>query len=83
MCKKAECFVHYSFVRSDKELMVLDIQGCDYYLFDPEVATKESFSDGEFLFCTGNLSTNAITNFSSSVCNDYCNLLGLTQLQQS
>ena len=40
-------------------MMVLDIQGSGYTytLFDPEVASKEASSDGEYLFCTGNLHT--------------------------
>lgn len=48
VCNKAECLAHYSFERSNKEVMVVDIQGCDYLLFDPEVASKELKSDEEF-----------------------------------
>ena len=81
ICQKAQCFVHYTFARSEQPLMVLDIQGCGYTLFDPEVATKESSSEGEFLFCTGNLSTNAIHSFClSHTCNHFCTLLGLKKL---
>jgi hypothetical protein len=40
VCQKTKCLVHYTFERSDKQLMLLDIQGCDYTFFDPEVATK-------------------------------------------
>ena len=53
VCNKTECLVHYTFERSDEKLMLLDIQGCGYVLFDPEVATEESITDGEYLFCTG------------------------------
>ena len=80
ICKKAECFAHYSFIRSDNELMVLDIQGCDDKLCDPEVATQEPQLDGEYLFCTGNLSSSAIESFSAThVCNDFCKILGLPE----
>ncbi|XP_028396933.1 transient receptor potential cation channel subfamily M member 6-like [Dendronephthya gigantea] len=83
LCQKAECFAHYSFERSDKQLIVLDIQGCDYMLCDPEVATKETSSDGEFLFCTGNLSSTAIEQFTSShVCNKFCKILDLPMLKE-
>ncbi|CAB3996244.1 Retrovirus-related Pol poly from transposon TNT 1-94 [Paramuricea clavata] len=64
--QKGQCFVHYTFERSDKQLMVTDILGCGYTLFDPEVASKENSTDGESLFCTGNLSTNGIDVFTSA-----------------
>ena len=31
-CQKAECLVHYSHHTSQKEIMLLDIQGCDNIL---------------------------------------------------
>ena len=71
--------MHYSYERSEKQLMVLDIQGCGYTLFDPEVLSKEASSEGEYLFCTGNLHTKAIEVFTDAyVCNQFCKLLGLT-----
>ena len=83
MCQKAQCFVHYTYERSEKQLMVLHIQGCDYTLFDPEVASKEASSDGEYLFCAGNL-YNAIEVFTEVyICNQFCTLLGVTNLKQS
>lgn len=81
ICKKAACLAHYSFQQSEKKLMVLDIQGCNNHLFDPEIATMEIISDGEYLFCTGNLSSNAINNFCVfHECNEYCKLLELPSL---
>ena len=37
ICQKAECLTHYSYARSDAELMVVNIQGCNYTMFDPEI----------------------------------------------
>ena len=81
VCNKAECLAHYSFERSNKEVMVVDIQGCDHFLFDPEIASKELRSNEEFFFCTGNLSISAINNFiESHKCSWYCELLQLSEL---
>ena len=80
VCNNAECLTHYSFERTNKEVMAADIQGCDYFLFDPEVASKELKSN-EFFFCTGNLSISAINNFiESHKCNWYCEQLKLPEL---
>ena len=38
-CKKAECLTHYSYEKSSEKLMLLDIQGSMYTLFDPEIAS--------------------------------------------
>eukprot|EP00794_Sanderia_malayensis_P010384 gene10384-11465_t len=38
---KADCLVHYSYQKSNEQLMLLDIQGSNYSLFDPEIATPE------------------------------------------
>ena len=39
--KKAESLAHFSYERSEKELMILDMQGsAGYHLFDPEIASK-------------------------------------------
>ena len=46
--------------------MVVDVQGSDHFLFDPEVASKELKSSEEFFFRTGNLSISAINNFIDS-----------------
>ena len=62
-------------------LMLLDMQGCGYSLFDPEIASKELRGDDEeLLFSTGNLTFKAISNFMDNhTCNLYCTLLGLKQ----
>jgi hypothetical protein len=75
---KAEAFVHYTYVRSKKQLMVTDIQGVDYQLCDPEIASSglTDPKDDSLFFCIGNLSTEAIGNFfANHSCNKFCNLL--------
>ena len=79
---KAETFVHYTYVKSGKKLMVVDIQGKRYCLCDPEIASADlrDANDNTILFCSGNLSYSAIENFKEvNVCNQYCTLLKLDQ----
>ena len=40
LTKKAECLAHFSYERSEREVMLLDSQGCGSCLFDPEIASK-------------------------------------------
>ena len=61
--------------------MVVDIQGTDHMLYDPEIASAEQFDNNELLFCTGNLSHEAIDLFvSNHLCKNYCKSLGLQGL---
>ena len=78
---KAECFCHYIYEKSEKKLVVLDIQRSGYMLYDPEIASVEIVdSDGNYQFCTGNLSTVAIERFlRNHKCNKYCELLNLSK----
>ena len=79
---KAECLVHYSYQSSGKKLMLLDIQGMGYKLFDPEIATTKVKDEGsdEILFCCGNCSTVGIDAFLvAHKCNEFCNMMGLQQ----
>lgn len=77
---KAECLVHYSYVSTKEKLMILDIQGSHYTLYDPEISTAELF-DGdtaELYFCCGNCSSIGIQAFlKSHKCNEYCKLIGV------
>ena len=78
--QKAECLVHYSYIKFQKKLMLLDIQGSSYNLYDLEIATSEIVSSGDVLgideiyFCAGNLATVGIQQFiTQHKCNEYCN----------
>ena len=75
----AETLCHYSYYKSEKKLMLLDIQGSNWDLYDPEIATDgSSFDDDELLFCMGNLSTEALRKFfKEHACNDICKMLNL------
>ena len=74
-----ETLSHFSYVKSQQNLLLVDIQGSGWRLYDPEIATVGSSFDGEeLLFCMGNLSTEALkTFFEQHVCNDICTLLQL------
>ena len=62
--------------------MVVDIQGCNYQLMDPEIATTTLKEDDEYLFCAGNLASFAIENFTRNhKCNGFCKGLNLPELE--
>ena len=83
VCKKVECLVHYSYEKSNKQLMLSDIQGSGYTLYDPEIASSTPAEDGEYLFCAGNLSNIAISTFvANHTCNYYCKIVGLQTLEK-
>ena len=44
---KAESLVHYSFIKSNKKMLVVDIQGENFNLTDPEIATLSGHFDEE------------------------------------
>ena len=76
---KAEMFCHYTYVKSQNQLTVLDILGAEDSLCDPEIASCQLVDEDEnILFCNGNLSSQAIDMFlSKHVCNKFCKLLNL------
>ena len=79
---KAESLVHYSFIKSNKKMLVVDIQGANFNLTDPEIATLSGHFDEEkhFLFCAGNFSMEAYTKFfQNHKCSAFCSLLGLEE----
>lgn len=77
--KKAESLVHFTHDKSKGRVMLLDIQGAGYKLYDPEFASRDIQDDkGNVTFCTGNWSMEAINEFFSvHKCNKYCTLLEL------
>lgn len=76
---KAQCLTHFSYLYSKKKLMLVDIQGSKYELYDPELATTDLHEDGEtskVFFCAGNLSFMGIGNFKDvHKCNKFCEML--------
>ena len=78
---KAQALVHFSYVLSEGNFMVTDIQGTYYNLYDPEIATlKHQDIDNEFYFCAGNLSTAAFEIFKEQhKCSCYCRFLELKE----
>lgn len=84
---KAQCLVHFSYHISERKLMLLDIQGSFFKLYDPEIATTDLLANDESLgskevnFCAGNLSCVAIDSFKSKhICNIYCEMMSLEQV---
>ena len=79
MVEKAECYAHFTYEKSEGKLIVLDLQGSYYTLYDPEVSSSELLGDdGNMQFCNGNLAAQAMENFfSNHKCNFYCKLLKL------
>jgi hypothetical protein len=78
--RKAESLAHFSFVKSNKRLLLVDIQGGEYNLTDPEIAILDGIynDDDRLLFFAGNLSNEASRNFfMAHKCSVFCNLLGL------
>lgn len=79
---KAECLVHYTYESSNQQLMLLDIQGSGYCLYDPEKATNDIMdaSSLEYYFCCGNYSSVGITCFlNEHECDAYCKMMDLSQ----
>ena len=74
---KAQCLVHYTSLITEEKLMLLDIQGSGYSLYDPEIATADLIDAGEVFFCCGNLSSTSIDTFKKDhLCNKYCDMVG-------
>ena len=47
VCLKAQCLSHFSYLKSNFQLMILDIHGSGHSLFGPE-------TDNRLMFCAGN-----------------------------
>ena len=79
---KAESLVHYSFIKSNKKMLVVNIQGAVCNPTDPEITTLSGHFDEEkhFLFFAGNFSMEACTKFvENHKCRAFCSLLGLEE----
>ena len=76
---RAECLSHFTYDHSGKQLMLFDLQGTGYNLYDPEIATAELKDGNEIYFCAGNTTYMGIQNFlSEHICNRFCNMLSFT-----
>ena len=77
--EKAHALAHFTYNYTGKEMMLLDLQGSGYSLYDPEIATSDLFDDdGEAYFCAGNMATDAIDKFfKQHICNKFCEMLNL------
>ena len=81
--QKAETLSHFSYEAWDRKLMLLDLQGTGYNLYDPEIATTTLVDNDEVFFCAGNLGTSAIDVFKiDHKCNKYCAMLKLRPIDQ-
>ena len=79
---KAQCLAHFSYEKSNKMLMLLDVQGSGSSLFDPGIASAQLVdNENHLLYCAGNLSKDAIDCFvAHHTCNIYCEMAGLSPL---
>ena len=78
LIEKAECFMQFSFVVKNKQLMVVDLQGVGYNLCDPEIASMVLLEERQLNFCAGNLSADAIETFMTHhTCNKFCKMMTL------
>ena len=81
--EKAQTLMHWSLILTKGKMMISDVQGSGYHLYDPEIATDRTHDENdEFLFCAGNLSFAAINAFKRNhSCNEFCKILKLEELQ--
>jgi DNA-directed RNA polymerase subunit RPC12/RpoP len=71
----AQAFSHYSWQFTYGNLMVVDLQGVNHVLTDPQIHTQ---GDGENKFGEGNLGDDGIAAFfATHTCNDVCKALKL------
>ena len=66
--------------------MLLDILGSGYHLYDHEIATNEILdaTSMELYSCCANRSSVGLRGFlNEHECNDYCEVMGLSQSQNA
>ena len=80
--QKCECLSHFSFEKSDHQVMLVDVQGSGNKLFVPEIASAKLLDeDDHVLYCAGNLSKEAMKTFiSQHKCNRFCEAVALSPL---
>ena len=65
--KKTDCYCYFSYIKSEGELVVLDIQWCGYTMFDSEVASSLRFFEEGTLFY--------VRDLKSHICIRFCKFL--------
>ena len=49
--RKEEAFVHFTWKKSDDNFMIMDLQGVQYQICDPEIVTLKIVDDSDFFSC--------------------------------
>ena len=83
---KAQYLVHYTSLITKQQLMLLDIQGSRYSLYDPEIATADLIDEGEVFFvveiCLLQVLTGSImTTYAISIVTWYKRFLTVNELR--
>lgn len=87
--EKVEAFICFTWRRSVENYMLLDLQGADCLLCDPEVTNinlriKKGGTKSEFYFRLGKLSTNVIHGFMSNhKCDPICRTLDFKEFEDT
>ena len=55
--EQAEVLVHFSYEASNEKLLLVDLQGAEYKLYDPEIANTEIATKPGVVACTCNPAT--------------------------
>lgn len=75
-------FSHWTYEYTNRELLVLDLQGVGADLTDPSLIRVDDKSSGEMAFGPANLGDDAIQSFVlKHTCNSCCKKLGLSDLR--
>ena len=83
--EQVEALVHFSYEASSEKFLLVDLQGADYKLYHPEIATIETLIEApsvEELFYTGNLRETANNDlFTAHKCNLFCLELKMAEIK--
>ena len=79
--------MQFSYETSNKKFLLVDLEGADYKLYDPDIATIETLIEAlsaEELFYIGNLRETVINIFfTAHKCNAFCLELKMAEIQLS